>query len=262
MKTAIKLILIYLGIQLVCGGLIGIPFTAVARMNGGNMDATRISELTLAPSMLLSMAVMFFYLWKARYIPKDKMSWSFVSLPFLTVTFLIGLSMTVLMDLLTAVLSWVPDVLEQQFNALQSGWLGIVAITLLGPVLEELLFRGGVTKALLERYSPRKAIFLSALLFGIFHLNPAQVVAAFFGGLLLAWVYYRTRSLIPCILIHIVNNSLSVILSLTYPDADTISDVTDTTSYYILIAVAAMLFVGCFLRIKQVTIPGVWRKSE
>lgn len=77
MKTAIKLILIYLGIQLVCGGLIGIPFTIIARMNGGSVDATRVSELTLAPSMLLSMAVMFFYLWKAHYIPKDKTSWSF-----------------------------------------------------------------------------------------------------------------------------------------------------------------------------------------
>ena len=184
MKTAIKLILIYLGIQLICGGLIGIPFTIIARMNGGSVDATRVSELTLAPSMLLSMAVMFFYLWKAHYIPKDKTSWSFISFPFLIITFLIGLSMTVLMDLLTAVLSWVPDILEQQFDALQSGWLGIVAITLLGPILEELLFRGGATKALLERYSPRKAIFLSALLFGVFHLNPAQIVAAFFGGLL------------------------------------------------------------------------------
>ena len=61
MKTAIKLILIYLGIQLICGGLIGIPFTIIARMNGGSVDATRVSELTLAPSMLLSMAVMFFY---------------------------------------------------------------------------------------------------------------------------------------------------------------------------------------------------------
>ena len=70
MKTAIKLILIYLGIQLICGGLIGIPFTIIARMNGGSVDATRVSELTLAPSMLLSMAVMFFYLWKAHYIPK------------------------------------------------------------------------------------------------------------------------------------------------------------------------------------------------
>ena len=262
MKTAIKLILIYLGIQLICGGLIGIPFTIIARMNGGSVDATRVSELTLAPSMLLSMAVMFFYLWKAHYIPKDKTSWSFISFPFLIITFLIGLSMTVLMDLLTAVLSWVPDILEQQFDALQSGWLGIVAITLLGPILEELLFRGGATKALLERYSPRKAIFLSALLFGVFHLNPAQIVAAFFGGLLLAWVYYRTRSLIPCILIHIVNNSISVMLSLTYPDADTIRDVTGTTPYYLLIAVVAMVFVGCFLRIKQVTVPGTWRKDE
>ena len=38
MKTAIKLILIYLGIQLICGGLIGIPFTIIARMNGGSVD--------------------------------------------------------------------------------------------------------------------------------------------------------------------------------------------------------------------------------
>ena len=38
MKTAIKLILIYLGIQLVCGGLIGIPFTIIARMNGFGVD--------------------------------------------------------------------------------------------------------------------------------------------------------------------------------------------------------------------------------
>ena len=92
MKTAIKLILIYLGIQLICGGLIGIPFTIIARMNGGSVDATRVSELTLAPSMLLSMAVMFFYLWKAHYIPKDKTSWSFISFPFLIITFLIGRS--------------------------------------------------------------------------------------------------------------------------------------------------------------------------
>ena len=34
MKTAIKLILIYLGIQLICGGLIGIPFTIIARIYG------------------------------------------------------------------------------------------------------------------------------------------------------------------------------------------------------------------------------------
>lgn len=252
MKTAIKLIFIYLGIQLVCSGLVSIPSVILTSMNG--VDVTQVTGLTLALSMLLAMAVMSVYLWKARYIPKDKESWSFISLPFLAVTLMIGLSMSVLLDLFTALFSWLPDMLEEQFDALQSGWLGIVSITLFGPILEELLFRGGVTKVLLERYSPRKAIFLSAFLFGLFHLNPAQVFATFFGGLLLAWVYYRTRSLIPCILIHIVNNSLSVILTLAYPNADTISDMTDTTHYYVLIAVAAMLFVISFLRIKQFTI--------
>lgn len=72
MKTAIKLILIYLGIQLICGGLIGIPFTIIARMNGGSVEATRVSELTLAPSMLLSMAVMFFIYGKHTIYPKTR----------------------------------------------------------------------------------------------------------------------------------------------------------------------------------------------
>ena len=52
MKTAIKLILIYLGIQLICGWADRYPFTIIARMNGGSVEATRVSELTLAPSML------------------------------------------------------------------------------------------------------------------------------------------------------------------------------------------------------------------
>ena len=46
--------------------------------------------------------------------------------------------------------------------------LGILAIAIIGPVLVELLFRGAITKALLQQYSPTKAILLSALLFGVF----------------------------------------------------------------------------------------------
>lgn len=82
MKTAIKLILIYLGIQLVCGGLIGIPFTIIARMNGGSVDATRVSELTLAPSMLLSMAVMFFLFMESTLYTQrqDKLVIHFISI--------------------------------------------------------------------------------------------------------------------------------------------------------------------------------------
>ena len=35
-----------------------------------------------------------------------------------------------------------------------------------------LLFRGAITRALLQQYNPTKAILISALLFGVFHINP------------------------------------------------------------------------------------------
>ena len=105
------------------------------------------------------------------------------------------------------------NLLDQTFDIPQSGWLGILCISVLGPVLEELLFRGAITKELLRRYSPAKAILFSGLIFGIFHPNPVQIIGACLIGFLLAWLYYKTRSLMACILIHIMNNGLSVYLS-------------------------------------------------
>ena len=63
-------------------------------------------------------------------------------------------------------LSFLPDWLGNTFDLLQSGWLGILCISVLGPILEEMLFRGAITKVLLRKYNPVKAIILSALIFG------------------------------------------------------------------------------------------------
>lgn len=252
MKTAIKLILIYLGLQLLSAAVVGLMVMLVAVLKRGGASANAVED-ALAPSMLLAMMSMFVYMWKANYIPRTSKSYSILSLPFIGVTLLAGASLFVLMDFLTSLLSWIPNLMEEQFNILQSGWLGILTITFLGPILEELLFRGGATGALLEKYSPGKAIFLSALLFGVFHLNPAQIVGAFFGGLLFAWIYYRTRSLTPCILIHILINSSSVFLTLRYPHIDNLKELMTTTPYYIMLFLASVLFVVCCYWIKRNT---------
>lgn len=252
MKTAIKLILIYLGLQLLSAAVVGLIIMLITLLKGGDA-ATNAAGVALAPSMLLAIISMFIYMWKANYIPRTSGSYSILSLPFVVVTLLSGISLFILMDFLTSMLSWIPNLMEEQFNMLQSGWLGILTITILGPVLEELLFRGGATRALLEKYSPRKAIFLSALLFGVFHLNPAQIVGAFFGGLVLAWVYYRTRSLTLPILIHILINSSSVFLTLRHPHIDSLKDLMATTPYYILIFLASALFVVCCSWIRRNT---------
>ena len=94
---------------------------------------------------------------------------------------------------------------------------------------------------LLKKYNPVTAILVSGLIFGIFHVNPAQVVGAILIGFVLAWIYYRTHSLIPCILIHIMNNSLSVYLSLKFPDVDSCSELIGENAYLIGLIVAVVL---------------------
>lgn len=154
-----------------------------------------------------------------------------------------GISVIFMIDFLMSYLTFLPDWLDDTFDVLQSGWLGIVCVGILGPVLEELLFRGAITKVLLEEYSPKKAILISGLVFGIFHINPVQVVGATLIGFLLAWIYYRTRSLVPCILIHILNNSLSVYLSRSFPDVEYTSELIGTPAYPICLVLAVLLFV-------------------
>jgi len=84
----------------------------------------------------------------------------------------------------------------------------VLALVVVAPMTEELLFRGLIMRGFLSRYAVGKAIFASAILFGIFHLNPWQFVHTTIIGILLAWWFVRTKSLVPCILGHALNNAL------------------------------------------------------
>lgn len=241
MKTPIKIVLIYLFIQLCVGLLINVLITWAGIL--GLCDRSQSQSIALAPSLLISMAIMFYYLYHRRYIPFTRSAWSPVSMLYLFFVLLIGSSSIVIVDCVSSFTQWIPDLMDQTFDVLQSGVLGIICITLLGPVLEELLFRGAVTRLLLTRYKPRKAVLISALMFGIFHLNPAQILPAFLIGLVLAQLYYRTKSLIPGILIHILNNSATVYLCIKYPHAKQFSDITSGVPYIMLVIGALILFI-------------------
>lgn len=83
----------------------------------------------------------------------------------------------------------------------------IVTMCILAPVLEEMLFRGIILRSFLLQYSRANAIFGSAVLFGLAHLNIYQFVVGLLVGIFLAWLYERARSLWPCILCHAAYNS-------------------------------------------------------
>jgi membrane protease YdiL (CAAX protease family) len=88
--------------------------------------------------------------------------------------------------------------------------LYFVLVCLLAPVAEEILFRGFIYAGLRRLFSPGWAALVSALAFTGAHL-PAPSVAALVVialGFALALLYENTRSLLPCILVHALHNTL------------------------------------------------------
>lgn len=254
MKTAIKLVLIDLLLaQIVAPILIMIPCTIYLLVTTGNLDQAVLTQIIMIPAQLAGQIMMGIYLWKAGYISTQKATWSPVSVPYLICSGLAILTAGFLVSALMGVLDWIPNIMEQSFDILQSGWGGILAIAIVGPVLEELLFRGAITKALLQQYPPTKAILISALLFGVFHINPAQILPAFLIGILLAWTYYKTGSLIPCILMHILNNSLAVYLSIQYPETENMDDLISGTPYLFVLSGAVLLLAGSVSVMHRIT---------
>lgn len=77
------------------------------------------------------------------------------------------------------------------------------------PIIEEIFFRGVIFRGLLKNYSPKTAIIVSAIIFGVIHGNIHQFITASILGMFLAYVYYKTDSIYLAIFIHFINNSLA-----------------------------------------------------
>lgn len=114
-----------------------------------------------------------------------------------------------------------PNFAEQEFDMILKDRWGYIIVGLLAPFAEELVFRGAVLRSLLRWNSNHWiGIALSALLFAVIHMNPAQMPHAFLIGLLLGWMYWRTDSIVPGVVYHWVNNTVAYVLYNLYPDPD------------------------------------------
>lgn len=83
-----------------------------------------------------------------------------------------------------------------------------LALCVMPAIAEELLFRGAF-QGLMRPCGSAAAIFAPALLFGVLHLNLAQGLTAFACGVFLDWLAERSGSILPGMLLHLVNNALA-----------------------------------------------------
>lgn len=101
------------------------------------------------------------------------------------------------------------DVLPQTYG-IGEMLLSFITVGILGPIIEELFFRGFVFGCL-RKYGSVFAAIMSSLAFSMLHLNFVQGLPVFFFGLVFCWAYRRTDSLWIPIALHITNNMVALI---------------------------------------------------
>ncbi len=167
------------------------------------------------------------------------------------------LSLSVIIEPVTSLMP-MPDAIKAIFEEAFLNvplWDGILSTCILAPLCEEFLCRGMMLRGMLyQGRSPRSAVLWSAIIFAVMHLNPWQAVPAFVIGLFFGWIYYRTGSVRTTIVLHCINNSLSMFLSRTLDGMevdDGFIDILTTGQYVILYCVCAVVFTAVIVILKK-----------
>jgi uncharacterized protein len=206
-------------------GLIGLGMALTNLLSRNSLEQARPSLLFILGAVSIEVLVLLgsvYYLglsrrrqpWVVVGLRPLSRSWILVSVglgllavplgSFVTYTLqqLLGLSLTN-----TQLLFLVPEGLS---------WLGIGAMLLLVgvavPFAEELFFRGVLYQALRDHWGPWLGATLSSLVFAGLHGSLLVGLITFLLGLLCVFAYEKSQSLWSAILIHTVNNSISLIL--------------------------------------------------
>jgi membrane protease YdiL (CAAX protease family) len=212
-KNAILLCLLLLGIQVGAGLVFGV-FLGLFRLENDSM----INGVGIIFINLLTFGLVILIGYKKTH-KKFNEVFMFNKVPLnlwiAVIVFMFGL--VILSSELDNLLNYIlpmPDFLLDVFDSVLANEYIVISIVLAGIVpafVEEMLFRGVILSGFKENYSQKKAIIASSILFGLIHLNPWQFVTAFIVGIICAWVCLQTKSILPCIYMHLFNNLLSVL---------------------------------------------------
>lgn len=138
---------------------------------------------------------------------------------------------------------------ESSLNTTAEIIIYLLSVAVVPAVSEEILFRGAILSTL-RKYGDGTAVFVSALIFGLFHGNMVQIPFAFIVGLVFGWTVVYTNSMLPAILIHFINNSFSVILAILEANMDVLGLSTEISNFGTTAVVAIMAVLSIFFAMK------------
>lgn len=95
----------------------------------------------------------------------------------------------------------------------------IIAIAIIAPIGEELLFRGFLQQFLEQHWKDiTRAILITSLFFSIIHMNPYWFIQIYILGIMLGFLSWKTNSIFPPLILHALNNGTALLFSFIDPE--------------------------------------------
>ena len=101
-----------------------------------------------------------------------------------------------------------------QPESIMGFFLLFIAVVIIAPLGEELLFRGFLQQILEKHWKDvTKAVLVTALFFAMIHMNPYWFVQIYILGILLGFLAWKTKSVLPPLILHGINNAMAMFFS-------------------------------------------------
>src|SRR5215216_1671391 len=111
--------------------------------------------------------------------------------------------------------------ISQLFSLLKNPFWFFLVGAILAPLVEEIFFRGFLFQGLRARYGWVSGMLISSGIFAVAHLDPVSLIPTFILGSLLAYLYHRSNSVWPGVILHMAVNTfglISVYVLMQYPN--------------------------------------------
>ena len=244
-----------------CGGylavyfLINVVVSAPLVLANPNADVNELSvkyalPLTLLANAVFILATAMFYNMKSRHSsfqervgikPFNKKALPYIVCLGICVLYSVNLIISLAITYLPVPESWIKMLNENSEAILSSGmFMQILTVAIIGPIAEELLFRGLMLGSLSKHCNKWLAIIATSIVFGLVHGHPIGIIYASCLGILMGWLYCKTESLIAPIIFHMIYNLISV----TSPNMN------DST-FLIVGGVGIMISISCIAMIAK-----------
>ena len=222
------ILMLFVMAQMMAGTCATVQLNLSNLANGGEMNPM----LCLAHPkvyvlwMLIWDLILLPLLWMTKVVRRNCLTAGRHSEPPLSPSYVVSLLTAFLLlvlgnSALAIVLELPDDGVSEIFMGVKDEAFAWLTLCLVGPLVEELIFREGIARQL-RSLGMRTfwAALLSAAVFGAAHGNLAQAIPAIILGTALGLYYFRTNDLRLCLTAHVLNNTLAIIL-LFFPELET-----------------------------------------